>query len=799
MTTFNTNTDILFVKKEKGLTTSKAHDIFQRTVQNVVERRCFEKTRDKVDGTYYFLKRTFDSDLVDTVLNECIKCIDNVRFITKRNNDLEALNHEDEDDLEYIKDRIWIRITACSGLWRKRQDAKHEKELLIAERNKLILRKEEKQNAINNLSKGKRTFQPKKGVSNLARKQKAKSSDEALSNMQTALKSSSSKKPVKRNQPKNQTQTSRQPSSSKVTGKQNKQGKNQTRTSHQPSSSKVTGKQNKKGKKLQTKKLQTSPQSPSSGSKRKSIQEKNQHDESNITKRPKRGSINDSNISQKKRNKDEEANNSKNKIKEMRTKKLRGNYIKEKSKKINESPTIEHQKDIIQHKKTNKNVKKNRKAKGDNDIDKVSHEEKGNESEKTTLEIEQVVDDSKDGNNEVEMVDTNSKPSFIEGKNDVNKSEEQDLQNKDFAEAEVDGKIIRVTSKFDGLDSKETNCNLNDIDHVDDIAGNMNEKTIVIYDENKDESKENNMDGNKSSSWKQMMLYFNEDHHFKNPVYSSQDIVKTHLNLTEKEMKETFSLKFFAAPGDGNCGIQTLLHHMNIEREMNVEIFNLENVALFRRYLSKMIMLAVMDKTVHDPNLDTYDKDYLIASLGGATNGDFFGGLYHLSNHDDYKAENLIREELWLNFDLVLPLIAFVMKRSMLVYVTKHIEEKYDQRQNYFQYIHYNPDEEKSLCRKYVLNDINAANEVKEIIKFPSTIFLKYIYRQHFDCYTPRDAIHKPKYINPNESRKTRRGKKSPITNIVPTPFSKTDLFVSEEEWRSVYDTFQKLWQQVGE
>lgn len=55
-------------------------------------------------------------------------------------------------------------------------------------------------------------------------------------------------------------------------------------------------------------------------------------------------------------------------------------------------------------------------------------------------------------------------------------------------------------------------------------------------------------------------------------------------------MMEKFGLVVYDTPGDGNCAIQGIMHHLNVAKSMNVDIWDLENVSLFRRFLCVEIM-----------------------------------------------------------------------------------------------------------------------------------------------------------------------------------------------------------------
>ena len=130
--------------------------------------------------------------------------------------------------------------------------------------------------------------------------------------------------------------------------------------------------------------------------------------------------------------------------------------------------------------------------------------------------------------------------------------------------------------------------------------------------------------------------------------------------MNSKQLVSKFQLKKYETPINGNCGIQGIMDHLNIEKEINIDIYNLENVALFRRYLYVEIVTMLLDDKIKSKG---FEKDFQILSLSSEYILDT--SVYFLDNHERYKTIGKLDKELWLDHKIVLPLIAFVLKKSI--------------------------------------------------------------------------------------------------------------------------------------
>ena len=129
----NPDTDVLFLQRQTGYTSSRAHNAFITSYQRVTTRCLVEKTNEMNDGTYYTLRKGVDKDnLVNEVLTELDNEIDgNVRFLWKRGDDIVVLDRNDPDDNKLIGDRIWKRMTAHRGSWVKNQENQKAIDILM--------------------------------------------------------------------------------------------------------------------------------------------------------------------------------------------------------------------------------------------------------------------------------------------------------------------------------------------------------------------------------------------------------------------------------------------------------------------------------------------------------------------------------------------------------------------------------------------------------------------------------------------------------------------------------------------
>ena len=91
---------------------------------------------------------------------------------------------------------------------------------------------------------------------------------------------------------------------------------------------------------------------------------------------------------------------------------------------------------------------------------------------------------------------------------------------------------------------------------------------------------------------------------------------------------EKFGLTVYDTPGDGNCAIQAIMHHLNIAQSMNVDIWDLDNVTMFCCYLCVEIMKKFLDETITHPD---YMKQIFVDSIKNDRKL-LFSGLYSMKN-----------------------------------------------------------------------------------------------------------------------------------------------------------------------
>ena len=84
----NHDTNVLFIQKEKGLVSTYAHEIFKATYQRRTAEILSTKTKERNDGIYYSLNKIIDKDLVDSILEELVDKVPEVRFVWKENDTL---------------------------------------------------------------------------------------------------------------------------------------------------------------------------------------------------------------------------------------------------------------------------------------------------------------------------------------------------------------------------------------------------------------------------------------------------------------------------------------------------------------------------------------------------------------------------------------------------------------------------------------------------------------------------------------------------------------------------------------
>ena len=274
-------------------------------------------------------------------------------------------------------------------------------------------------------------------------------------------------------------------------------------------------------------------------------------------------------------------------------------------------------------------------------------------------------------------------------------------------------------------------------------------------------------------------------------VHPLDTFVRYDLITDKATIMRDFNIEVYDTPGDGNCAIQALMHHLNVERCMNVDIYDLENVALFRRYLCFGVMEMFLDESISHPD---GDKSILLISIQEESNL-LFCGLYSLENHEEYKFDGRLREKFWFDHQNLLPLIGYVLKKSICFFTRNHKQEDktLSLLEEYVSFIYYDNEKPKEMCkfRQYYESNpiINGNNErIFDVHQFPHTIFLDYDYNQHYDICVGKDSrFHKPEYHS-TQIRKTRSQ-----PSLEYTSFAETGYFISEDDFNSTYNKFIEL------
>ena len=254
-------------------------------------------------------------------------------------------------------------------------------------------------------------------------------------------------------------------------------------------------------------------------------------------------------------------------------------------------------------------------------------------------------------------------------------------------------------------------------------------------------------------------------------------------------MMEKFGLVVYDTPGDGNCAIQGIMHHLNVAKSMNVDIWDLENVSLFRRFLCVEIMKNFLDQTISHP-------DYLKQPFVDSIKGDkkiLFSSLYSMNNHYKYQKDRKLHKNYWLDHDTLFPLISYVLKMSICFFVSKRKAKKYKKKSDYISFICYDKKKPKemSIYRQFNEIDERTNNEmgcIYDVDQFPHTMFIEYEFNQHYDvCVSKDNKFYQPRYKN-NQNRKTRSNTSFPTTS-----FMDTEYYRSVDEYNDTLELFEPL------
>ena len=237
-------------------------------------------------------------------------------------------------------------------------------------------------------------------------------------------------------------------------------------------------------------------------------------------------------------------------------------------------------------------------------------------------------------------------------------------------------------------------------------------------------------------------------------------------NIHLQMKKDTFFKRFALKKCDSietrsegyNCGIATLMVLANAAFETEIKVNDNENVALFRRYLSFLLMKLLANDNFCHPDGDNETRNTMLFVAGTDMES-----IYSIDNHEDYKYGN---DSYSLDAQLFLPLIAYCLQKSVFVRVVEGDEhsKKESSQAMYFQYVESKPD---CLCRIFNTGE-NA--EVKASVKqFPSTLFMTFYTSGHYEPFVPNDVL---KRVSSWETSITEGHK----------------YFVSEEDWRTAHE-----------
>ena len=602
MVDINTETDILFITREKGIVTTDAHEVFKSIYQEKTTQRLVTKTSERHDGTYYTLNKVMDRDVLLSIKNEINERIPNVRYIWRENNELVVLNQNSKKDSAKIDFRIWTRMVSHRVVWKRQQeDLKRQNLLLQLETNHQFQNNLERVvNSPTKKSRGrpKKSLFPKAKYDKPGRPRKNPISVKSKVNVNVNISPKKDK-------------------SKTITAAKNSKPSNLKDPKKKPIITKKSRKQIKP-KKLPTQSVSVVQPSQSNMNTKKKSEEGKKKDNKTVAATSSRRLI---------------------KAKDM----MRRNRLLKQSNAVTTKDSVENNSPID-----------------------------SNESSLQLLDPSISLQD-----NEIERDTSNDSLQIINKTNS-----EQDNENSD-------GNELVVTS-----------------------------------------------------------------------TYPIEEIKKFVVNMEPRLLISKFGLKKFDTPIHGNCGIQALMHHINIERNINMNIYDLEEVAAFRRYLCIKIMEIFLDDNIVHP-LESIKE----MSLYGIMTEDniLFGALYSPECHSEYTVEGYLNKEHWLQHEAILPLIAFVLKKSIFIHVINHQLERYYGKKNYVSYIHYDDSKPNQMCTYSINNNTDEKhnnNAEYTVKKFPHSIFLRYDYNQHYDMYVSK---FQKKFENPKYDTETNTRSKKPI------------------------------------
>ena len=274
-----------------------------------------------------------------------------------------------------------------------------------------------------------------------------------------------------------------------------------------------------------------------------------------------------------------------------------------------------------------------------------------------------------------------------------------------------------------------------------------------------------------------------------------ETVIRTKMNIGYTQLLSSFELRMYETPIYGNCGIQAILHHLNIENRCDYNIKKGTSVILFRRYLCYNIMKLLMSNEVKQA--DSNNLFEVMLAFCHEDNGELHNSLYSYKNEKKFKVEfhpnhpKHLEGSHWLAHQL-LPLISIILKKSILIYTYKDENPRnYDE---YLEYIPYDPDYPHTLNEFITQPEQDVAeNKYKEldIRPFPDTIFLNYKYGGHYDMFvSTKDNFYIPQY---NGTMALRSEKKQKSGNKKVTQFTTSEYFVDKKTYTNVEQQYNEF------